>query len=154
MKIEYRRLTEVASPDLIALMNHPLVRRHMPLASGRFDDSDCARFIATKERLWSEHGFGPWAFVVDGQLAGWGGLQPEQGEADLALVLHPDYWGLGQRLFADIIAQARVGGRHDSVIVLLPATRIRVRGLRRLGFEQDGEVLLEGHRFIHYRLRL
>jgi hypothetical protein len=39
-----------------------------------------------------EEWHGPWAFIVDGKFAGWGGLQPEEGDADLELVLHPDYW--------------------------------------------------------------
>ena len=43
--------------------------------------------------MWDEHGYGPWAFIINGEFAGWGGLQPEQGEADFALVLHPDFWG-------------------------------------------------------------
>lgn len=42
------------------------------------------------EWLWSL------GFFVDGQFAGWGGLQQEDGDADLALVLHPDYWGLAE----------------------------------------------------------
>ena len=26
----------------------------------------------------------PWAFLLDGKFAGWGGLQPEEGDADLS----------------------------------------------------------------------
>ncbi len=98
MKIEFKRLSEVEKPDLIELMNHEAVRRQMPLFAGDFNDSVCDQFIRAKEKLWTEHGYGPWAFFADGSFAGWGGLQPEKGEADLALVLHPDYWGLGKRL--------------------------------------------------------
>lgn len=75
-------------------MNDPLVRRQLPLAPEHFSEIDCEAFIAAKEQLWDEYGYGPWAIVVDGQFAGWGGLQPEGGEADLVLVLHPDYWEL------------------------------------------------------------
>jgi len=31
-------------------------------------------WIAGKEKLWAEHGYGPWAFLIDGKFAGWGGL--------------------------------------------------------------------------------
>lgn len=91
IKIEFRRLTEVDPADMIRLANDPLVRRHMPLSSGTFGEAEFESFVADKERLWEEHGYGPWAFYVDGEFAGWGGLQAEDGDADVALVLHPDY---------------------------------------------------------------
>ena len=37
MEIEFKRLSGVEKADLIALMNHPLVRRQMPLTSDNFD---------------------------------------------------------------------------------------------------------------------
>lgn len=152
MNIEFKRLTEVEKSDIITLMNHPLVRRQMPLTSDNFDESDCAEFIAGKERLWTEHGYGPWAFVVDGQFVGWGGLQPENGEADLGLVLHPDHWGIGKALYDEIIVRAFGEMGLKTVTVLLPPTRQRIKGLLRLGFREDGELAVSGERFIRYRL--
>jgi hypothetical protein len=40
MKIEFKRLSEVDKIDMINLANDPLVRRHMPLSSGTFDEAD------------------------------------------------------------------------------------------------------------------
>jgi RimJ/RimL family protein N-acetyltransferase len=152
MNIEFKRLTEVDKFVIIELMNHPLVRRHMPLARGNFSESDCDAFVAAKEQLWAEHGYGPWAFVVDGQFVGWGGIQPEDGEADLGLVLHPNHWGLGQALYDEIIDRAFGEMGFETVVVLFPPSRTRIKGLLRLGFKQDGELELDGERFIRYRL--
>lgn len=152
MEITCKRLTEVDRKDVIALMNDPRVRRHMPLAKEPFGDAAYEAFVAAKERIWAEHGYGPWAFVVDGRFAGWGGIQPEQGEADLGLVLHPDYWGLGRRLYDEILRFAFEERGLESVTVLLPPTRTRLRGLARLGFEADGEVQVGGERFLRFRL--
>jgi len=152
MNIEFKRLTEVEKSEIIELMNNPLVRRQMPLTSDNFSESDCDNFIAAKERLWAEHGYGPWAFVVDGQFVGWGGLQPEDGEADLALVLHPNHWGVGKALYDKIIEQAFGEMGFERVVVLFPPTRTRVKGLLRLGFEKDGELDVNGERFIRYKL--
>jgi GNAT superfamily N-acetyltransferase len=152
MTIEFKRLAEVSPADLIALMNHPRVRREMPPTKDNFDLADCERFIAAKEQLWANHGYGPWAFVVDGQFAGWGGLQPEGGDADLGLVLHPKYWGLGKRLYHEIIRQAFGEMGLASVTILFPPSRARIRGILRLGFVMDGELELYGERFIRYRL--
>lgn len=151
MDVEFKRLTETSLVDLAELFNHPDVRRHLPLAKGEFTAEKCARFVSSKERIWDEHGYGPWAFFVDGQFAGWGGLQPEGPDADLGLVLHPRYWGLGYSLAREILTRAFEEMGHDSVIVLLPPSRTRVRALKRMGFQEDGELVLGDERFIRYR---
>jgi ribosomal-protein-alanine N-acetyltransferase len=151
--LELRRLTDASTADLIELMNHPLVRRQMPLTQDNFSERDAQSFVAGKERLWAEHGYGPWAFFIDGRFAGWGGLQPEAGDADLGLVLHPDFWGSGKAIYDEIIRRAFAEMDLDSVTVLLPPSRTRVRGLMRLGFTEDGELELAGERFLRFRLR-
>lgn len=151
MQIEFKRLADIDKSSIVDLMNHPLVRRHMPLASSDFGWLECAQFVAEKEQLWSQHGYGPWAFVVNGQFAGWGGLQPENGEADLALVLHPDHWGIGLRLCRQILHVAFAEMGLESVTLLLPPSRTRIKGLLRLGFVQDGSLRIADQRFIRYR---
>ena len=151
MEVEFRRLTEVSLEDLAELFNHSDVRRHLPLARGTFTADMCAAFVATKERMWADHGFGPWAFFVGGRFAGWGGLQPEGPDADLGIVLHPRFWGLGGVLAREVLARAFGQMGRESVTVLLPPSRTRVRALRRMGFENDGEVLLGQERFVRYR---
>lgn len=152
MAIELKRLTEVSIDDIVALMNDPLVRRQMPLTSDDFNAANAARFVAAKERLWAEHGYGPWAFVVDGRFAGWGGLQPEGDDVDLALVLHPRYWGIGRAIYEQIIPFAFEQMKFPSLTILFPPTRTRIKGILRLGFVRDGEVDIAGERFLRYRL--
>jgi RimJ/RimL family protein N-acetyltransferase len=152
MRLEFKRLTEADPTDIVVLMNHPRVREHMPLTQDDFAEADAQAFVQGKERLWQEHGFGPWAFFVDGQFAGWGGVQPEEGEADLALVLHPDFWGAGAQIAKEILRRAFEEFGFPSVIVLFPPTRTRIRALFRLGFVEDGELELNGERFLRYRL--
>ncbi len=153
MNIEFKQLSEVDKSDIINLMNDPLVRRQMPLLTGDFSEENCDKFVASKEKLWSEHGYGPYAFVVDNKFAGWGGIQPEDGEADLALVLHPDFWGMGKVLYKEIIDRAFNEMGQESVIVLFPPTRTRIQGLLRLGFKEDEELEIGNERFIRFRLK-
>ncbi|MEZ4379545.1 MAG: GNAT family protein [Gemmatimonadales bacterium] len=150
--IVLERLTHVDPADLIALMNDSRVRRHLALARGAFGPAECADFVAGKERLWVEHGFGPWAFRVDGVFAGWGGLQPEGADMDLGLVLRPEFWGLGRPLAAHFVALAFGELAAASVVVLLPPSRVRVSGIARLGFRRDGDLKLGGVCFHRYRL--
>lgn len=152
MNIEFKQLREVDKNEIIALMNNPLVLRHMPLAKGIFDESAYKKFIATKEALWKQHGYGPWAFVIDGKFAGWGGLQFEEGETEIALVLHPDFWGMGKTIYLEVIRKAFDEMGLESIVVLFPPSRTRIKGFLQLGFKQEGEVTIEGERFLRYRL--
>lgn len=151
-RIEFRRLSQVSSQAIIELMNQRAVRRHLPLARGHFGPSECERFIAAKERIWQENGYGPWAFVIDDEFIGWGGLQPEGDDVDVGLVLRQSHWGAGRVLYKKIIAYAFGELGPGSVIILLPPSRKRLSGIQRLGFRSDGELILEDERFLRYRL--
>ncbi|WP_422106581.1 GNAT family N-acetyltransferase [Winogradskyella sp.] len=152
MKIEFKSLEEVEKSHIIDLMNNALVRRQMPLLKGDFNETDCDRFVSAKAQMWKTHGFGPWAFVIDNKFAGWGGIQPDNGEADLALVLHPDYWGIGKVLYKRIIDKAFGELGISSIQVLFPPTRTRIKGLLRLGFVKDKDVKSGDEHFIRYVL--
>lgn len=150
--IRFGRLTEVERKCVIELMNDPAVRRHLPLARGPFNADDCARFVRSKERMWQERGYGPWAFIRGVEFIGWGGLQPEGADADVGLVLRRSSWGVGKHLFNRIISFAFHDLALESVIALLPETRVRGGGLQRLGFVPDGVAELSGERFVRFRL--
>lgn len=152
MKIQFKKLTEVSKNDIIDLMNNPLVQRHMPLASFHFNESECDKFITTKKKIWNEYGYGPWAIIENNKFIGWGGLQPEGKDVEVALVLHPENWGVGKVVYEKIIDYAFSVHGLESVIVLFPLSRTRVKGLLRLGFELDGKLEVEGVPFLRYRL--
>ncbi|WP_437398602.1 GNAT family N-acetyltransferase [Flagellimonas lutimaris] len=152
MNIQFQRLTEVKKSEIIALMNNHLVRRQMPLLKGDFDEGICDAFIEAKEQLWNKYGYGPWAIIINKKFVGWGGLQPEHGEADLALVLHPDYWGLGKVLYKHIMAKAFGEMKLESVTVLFPPSRTRIKGLLKLGFKKDKELMIGEEKFFRFRL--
>ena len=78
--------------------------------------------------------------------------QPQEGDADLGLVLHPDYWGSGKIIYEEIIRRAFGEMGLKSVTILFPPTRTRIKGILRLGFKPDGEVEIGGEPFIRYRL--
>ncbi|MDG6108728.1 GNAT family N-acetyltransferase [Dactylosporangium aurantiacum] len=146
------RLTQVDPADLIGLMNDARVRRHMPLATSGFGAEDCAAWVADKEAMWTERGYGPWAFLVDGVFAGWGGLQPEGDDADLALVLRPAYWGHGRAIAERVLAEAFGPLGLDAVTVLLPPSRGTAAAVRRLGFRPDGTAEVAGLTFHRFRI--
>ena len=86
-EIAFVRLTEIPLGQVVALLNEPRNGRHLPLAGERFTVETAQAWVAAKDGQWAEHGYGPWAVLVDGAFAGWGGFQREENGADFALVL-------------------------------------------------------------------
>jgi len=149
--ITFHRLSDVASEDWVRLLNDPDVRRHMPLARGEWQEGEARGWAEGKDAQWEANGYGPWAIRIDEAFAGWGGFQQEGDEADLGLVLLPGFWGHGSRIFAELVRRGREM-KLGKVAILLPPSRVRLKGLVRLGFEPSGEVEYDGQRFLKFRL--
>ena len=150
--IKFVNLYEIKEEQIIDLMNNELVGKHLPLLGNGFSSENYQKFLSEKKMLWDVFGFGPWAFLINGEFAGWGGLQPEQGEADFALVLHPNFWGYGRRIFNVIKNQAFNQMNLNSITILLPPNRPNSKAITRLGFIDDGKMTINGEAFIKFRL--
>lgn len=152
MLIEKKKLQSVNKELIIALFNDPLVKRHMPLSPVDFDDIQYQQFISGKESIWKEFGFGPYAYFIKGEFIGWGGIQPDEGDYELALVLSPAYWGYGKQLYHDLVQEAFIQHNLASVTILFPPSRTRVRGILKQGFIEEDRVNIMGKEFIRFRL--
>src|SRR5436309_14430334 len=150
--IELVRLPEVDRASLSRLVNDPRVRRHMPLTGGEMSEAEIGEWIVGKERIWEDHGFGPWGVRIGGEFAGWGGLQPWDDEVEVALVLKPELWGWGRPIFERFVEHAFEHLALTHVLAAVPPTRGKGRGLLRLGFSFVGTATVEGQAFLVYRL--
>lgn len=151
-EIQFVHLGEIAEEQIIDLMNNEKVAAYMPLLAGGFDTEQCKAFLKAKQQLWEEHGYGPWAILINGEFAGWGGVQPENGEADFGLVLHPRFWGWGRRIFNEVIGYAFNEMNLPSTTILLPPSRPNTGAVARLGFVSDGQVNIDAKIFRRFRL--
>ncbi len=152
-EIEFVHLSEINEKDIIELMNNEIVGKQLPLLVDGFSMDQCLEFLTAKKKMWDEHGYGPWAFIINGEFAGWGGLQPEQGEADFALVLHPDFWGWGKRIYNKTKDIAFNQMKLSSITILFPPSRTNLGAISRFGFIEEIEVNIEGEAFKRFRLK-
>lgn len=150
--IAFVPLVSIAPADLVRMLRDVDVRRHMPLAGENWDEAKAADWARAKDRQWVENGYGPWAIMVGDEFAGWGGFQKEGDEADLGLVLLPAFWGHGGAIFRKLLKRGQTMDL-GTISVLLPSSRVRLRGLSRLGFVPAGEIEYAGHRFLKFRLK-
>jgi len=150
--IKFVHLHEVKEEQIVELMNNKLVGKQLPLLTGGFSAAACKEFLKAKKQLWDQHGYGPWAFIINDEFAGWGGLQPENGEADFALILHPNYWGWGRKIFNKVKDRAFNQMNLNSITILFPPSRQNSKAIIRLGFVEDGQLVVDGENFMRYRL--
>lgn len=150
--VEFINLDQVRLDDLVTLHNDPQVLRHLPLAPHGFDRAKAKAWVQSKAQMWSTQGYGPWGIMIENRFAGWGGLQPEGQDADLALVLSPVFWGYGKCIYERFLAYAFNDLQLPSVTALLPLSRARIKGLERMGFMAEGRVQLDGAWFNRFRL--
>jgi hypothetical protein len=151
MQIALCTLSEIPASELVALLNDSDVHRHMPLAGDHWDEAKALDWARAKDAQWAENGYGPWAIRLDGAFAGWGGFQKEEADADLGLVLFPRYWGSGAPIFRELLRRG-AALPLPGITILLPPSRVRMKGLVRLGFVPDGEIDYTGERFMKFRL--
>ena len=152
MQMEFVRLTEVPLAAVARLLNEHRNARHLPLASHDFTEESAAEWVRAKDAQWDSNGYGPWAVLLDGEFAGWGGFQREENGADFALVLAPEYWGHGAEITRTALDRGFAELGLDEVIIALPYTRSPDRVVARFGFTPDGEVSYGGADFRQYRL--
>jgi len=150
-RIVFTRLGAVPLAEVLALLNEPRNARHMSLA-GTFSEESAAAWVRAKDAQWRSHGYGPWAVLVDGRFAGWGGFQREDDGPDFALVLSPTHWGHGAAITRAALERGFTELGLDEVVIALPWTRSPDRAVARFGFVPDGEVSHDGASFRRYRL--
>ena len=153
MHIEKRKLKDVDKNLIIQLLNDPLVKRHMPLSVENFDEKQYINFIEAKDSIWKNFGFGPWAYFIDNKFVGWGGIQPDEGDFELALVLSPNYWGYGRHLYKELIKEAFSELHLESVTILFPPSRTRIKWIFKVGFIEEDQVSIDGKNFMRFRLK-
>ncbi|GAA1844131.1 GNAT family N-acetyltransferase [Microlunatus capsulatus] len=150
--VELVRLTAVPLADVTALLAEPRNARHLPLARGAVTAGSTAAWVRGKDALWAADGYGPWAILLDGAFAGWGGFQREDHGPDLALVLRPECWGAGAIVTRVLLRRGFDDLGFTAVTTALPRTRNPDRAVARLGFEPAGETAFDQVPFRLYRL--
>lgn len=150
MAFSLHAFSDIATAQWMRLLKHPDVVRHMPLADAGWSDSTVADWVRGKDAQCLDNGYGPSAIRIDGRFAGWGGFQREGAEADFALVLFPEHWGQGGRIFRHFMDHRAEFG-IEAVSILLPPSRLRTRGLARWGFQPVGEVMHGNQRFLKFQ---
>ncbi len=150
-QVSYVRIEELNPNELLGILNKQKVREYL-VSHALFDQSSIQAWIAGKVTVNSKSGCRVRGIMVDKAVAGWCGIQFENDSYELAIVLDEKYWGIGVRVFKDVITWASELG-HDKVLLHLLATRPEYTFLRKRSVRVF-ESTLFGQKFISYELRV
>ena len=147
--IEYVKLSEVNPAELVPLLNKQKIRKHL-INHPLFDEQTAKAWLETKVEVDSYQGCKVRAIFVDKQLAGWCGIQLEDEKYEIAIVIDDDYWGLGIKIFREIMNWAKELG-HRTVFIHFLHTRPEYKFLRKISKNVYESELL-GSKFTTYEL--
>lgn len=147
--IEYVKLNEVNPTDFLPLLNKRKIREHL-IDHRLFDAGTVKAWLEKKIEVDSCQGCKVRAIIVDKQLAGWCGIQLEDEKYEIALVLDDDYWGLGRKIFREIMVWTKDLG-HKTVFIHFLYTRPEYKFLRKISKNVYESELL-GSKFTTYEL--
>lgn len=147
--IEYARLGEVDAGDFVPLLNSQKTRAHL-IEHEPFDEDSVRVWINTKVKMDGLEGCRVRAVLIQNKPIGWCGIQLEEGKYEIAIVIDHKYWGLGRRIFNDMMRWAKDLG-HEEVFIHFLHTRPDYKFLRKIATQVYESELL-GNKFTSYRL--
>ncbi|WP_133491711.1 N-acetyltransferase [Alcanivorax sp. 24] len=147
--IEFVGLDQVDPEALLALMNEASLRTHL-VDHDYFDSTGIRAWVKEKEALDALPGCRVRGIHVDGRLAGWCGIQPDEAGFELAIVLSRAFWGIGLSVFRSLMSWASEFG-HEQVLFHLLGSRPQYRALEKMADKVHNSELL-GRRFTTYHL--
>lgn len=149
--ISYVAIEGLNRNELMSILNKASVREHL-VSHEQFDELLLDDWVAEKVIVNSTKGCRVQGIKVNEVVAGWCGIQFENGSFELAIVLDEKYWGMGVRVFKDVMAWASELG-HSKVVLHLLNTRPGYVFLEKMA-NRVYESTLFGQKYTSYELRV
>lgn len=148
-KLIYVSLDEVDPNDFCLLLNNKRNSTHL-IEHKPFDLNAVKLWLRNKSNANSTYGCRVRGIVSYGSFAGWCGIQFDDGKYEIAIVLDSHHWGIGKRVFSDVMGWAEEIG-HEEIFIHLLDSRPEYKFLRKISknvFHSEQH----GRRFTTYQL--
>ncbi len=117
-EIEYSLFGNVNPEEMMGIVNEDSLRVHL-IDHPYFDVISLQAWMEEKIRIDSTQGCRIRAVYVDGELAGWCGIQPDDNGFELAIVITKKFWGFGIPIFKTLMRWANELGHKEVLFHLL-----------------------------------
>ena len=149
--IEYTNLRDLDKIELLEILNKPKNRNHL-VEHQVFNLALLQTWMDDKIKVNEAKGCRVKGIKVEGSVAGWCGIQYENEAYELAIILDEKHWGLGIRVFKELMNWALELG-HTHVVLHLFNTRREYQFLYKMA-SRVYESNLFGERFTSYELEV
>lgn len=129
-RITFSSFKKVNPEDLLAIVNEDSLRTHL-VDHPYFDSTSLKSWMDEKISIDSMQGCRIRAVYIDGELAGWCGIQPDDNGFELAIVISRKFWGFGISVFKSLIGWANEIG-HEEVLFHLLESRPEYKALSKI----------------------
>ena len=147
--LDYLQFDEVNPRDFLPLLNSQRTRAHL-IEHEQFTIESVMAWMRGKMDVDAEHGCRVRAVMCESKLAGWCGIQCEEGNYEIAIVIDEKFWGLGKQVFQEMMACAKELG-HKEVFIHFLHTRPDYKFLQKIA-SNVFETQLFGNKFTSYQL--
>ena len=147
--IRYEKMSDVNPDDFIPVLNAEEIRNHL-VSHDLFDSVTICEWVKEKTKCGDTPGCRVRAIIVDNKLAGWCGIQKDNENYEIAMVISKSHWGIGTSVFQDLKSWAKELG-HNEVTIHLLETRPEYRFLTKASTKSYKSKLL-GRNFITYHV--
>jgi len=113
----------------ISILNDDLLRKHL-IDHAYFDMTTIREWMKKKAQINSMPGCRIRAVLIEGDLKGWCGIQPDDSGFEIAIVITKDAWGSGLSIFKEMMCWAKTLG-HKEIIFHLLDTRPNYKFIER-----------------------
>ncbi len=136
---------------LLEVMNEDSLRVHL-VDHAYFSPVSIKDWMKEKSQIDALPGCRVRTIYIDGKLAGWCGIQPDNNGYEIAIVISNKFWGNGILVFRTLLGWAKEFG-HKEVLFHLLETRPEYKSLNRIAARIEKTELL-GRIFTTYHISL
>lgn len=147
--LDYLRFNEINPSDFLPLLNSQKIRKHL-IEHELFTIDTLTAWMNSKLEVDAASGCKVRGIICEGKLAGWCGIQLEDGKYEIAIIIGDNFWGLGKKVFQDMMYWAKELG-HDEVYINFLHTRPDYKFLKKIA-KSTYETELFGSKFTSYQL--
>lgn len=147
--IEYLSFKQVDPKELMTVVNEDSLRVHL-VNHPSFNVASIQEWIEDKIKTNAIQGCRVRVVSIDGALAGWCGIQPDDYGFEIAIVISQRFWGYGIPIFKTLMLWAGELG-HKEVLFHLLDTRREYKALAKIATKVHRTQLL-GRNFTTYHL--
>lgn len=145
--IEYINFSQVNPKELMTLLNEDSLREHL-IPHPYFNEMSIQTWMKEKVEIDFMQGCRVRVVSVDGAIAGWCGIQPDDNGFEIAIVISQRFWGCGIPIFKTMMGWAKQF-EHKEMLFHLLDTRREYKVLAKMATKVDRHRLL-GHNFTTY----